>query len=417
MPNQKLKLTVRAIENAEPEAKAHILRDTQVTSLYVRIAPTGKKAYYTNYRLRTADGLKQKEVRLAATGEMTLEAARQEATERKLEGQRGFDRDAAMRAELEAQAAVEAEEQKTATNTLRNLADTYLFEKRHKKSIGEDRRQIENALIPHFGADTPLGDITKAALMKRKKMRADDPTAFNRERAVLCTMFNLAVDLDMTDRNPVLGVKAFPKNAPKTRVLSDEEIAKLWKVTEGVDSPYGAALRFGLLTGQRPGTKANNPGEIAAMRWGEVDMDAAVWTIPATRTKNRREHTVPLSPMALEVLEGIERRGDYVFTTDGQTPYQGLVKALRVRVRPAMECENWGAHDLRRTLYTGMQRLRIPSDIIKRVVNHTDDDVLVQTYGHYDFEEEKRAALEAWADKVREIVTGVATDNVLRLEA
>jgi integrase len=74
----------------------------------------------------------------------------------------------------------------------------------------------------------------------------------------------------------------------------------VWKAAEGLGWPFGPAIKLMLLTGQRR-------GEISGMRWDEIDLDAKTWTLPAARTKNSREHVVPLSDAAIAILASLPR--------------------------------------------------------------------------------------------------------------
>ena len=123
----------------------------------------------------------------------------------------------------------------------------------------------------------------------------------------------------LVETSPVMGTKPETREVSRDRVLSDEELRAVWK--QAGDGDYGAIVRLLILTGQRR-------DEVGAMRWPEVDLDKALWTIPAERTKNRRAHDVPLSEEAITVLKGIARREgrELVFgTRDG--PFSGWSKA------------------------------------------------------------------------------------------
>jgi integrase len=151
------------------------------------------------------------------------------------------------------------------------------------------------------------------------------------------------------------------------------------------------------------------------MPWSEVDLDRALWTLPAARNKAKRDHEIPLSP-AMVALLGKPRPGKPVFTTDDQKPYAGQKRLKEILDRES-GVTGWTFHDFRRTASTGMAALRIPQDTIDRVLNHAKG-TLAGTYNRHQYLEEKRQALEAWTEHVA-FVVGDARDapNVIELKA
>jgi integrase len=142
------------------------------------------------------------------------------------------------------------------------------------------------------------------------------------------------------------------------------------------------------------------------MRWSEVRENGTLWVIPGERTKNGAVHDVPLSGPAQKLLEGLPRLGgaEYVFTTTGKTPVSGYSNAKerldavmlqlarddaaargeepdRVQVQP------WRLHDLRRTVASGMARLRQPVHVIEAVLNHRSGTIsgVAAVYNRYNY--------------------------------
>lgn len=111
---------------------------------------------------------------------------------------------------------------------------------------------------------------------------------------------------------------------------------------------------------------------------------ANTWKLPAERTKNGRQHDVPLSQTVHDILKDIvrvESRARLVFTTTGETPVSGHFKARNRLARlmtevataergEAIEIEHWNLHDLRRTAATNMARLSIPVRVTEAALNH-----------------------------------------------
>jgi integrase len=165
------------------------------------------------------------------------------------------------------------------------------------------------------------------------------------------------------------------------------------------------------------------------LRWSEIDEEAAVWTIPAARTKGRRVHAVPLSAQALDVIEELKstRREniDLLFTTTGKTPISGFSRAKTLLDKAITEARKkkgqsplprWTIHDLRRTAATEMSRLKVSRFIVARVLNHADSEV-TGIYDRNEFFDEKKAALAQWASYLMGIVTSKVTPIASRRRA
>jgi integrase len=117
--------------------------------------------------------------------------------------------------------------------------------------------------------------------------------------------FAWAVNRGAVAANPFANLPVAKGIAKRERVLSDDEIAEIWRAAGKVAAPYGAIVRLLILTGQRR-------GEVAGMNWGEISNDLATWTMPGERTKNGAPHMVPLSAPARDLLRALlpEHEGD-----------------------------------------------------------------------------------------------------------
>jgi integrase len=193
-------------------------------------------------------------------------------------------------------------------------------------------------------------------------------------------------------------------------VLSDEELALLWKGTEQLGAPFGPLFKLLILTAQRR-------EEVAGMDWSELDRSAALWTLPGYRTKNGKPQLVPLGRLAIDVLDAIAGatewpREGYVFSTTGKTPVSGFSKAKRrldeiMTGDLASRFSSWRAHDIRRTVATGLQRLGVRFEVTEAVLNHVSGSRsgVAGVYQRYDWADEKRHALNAWAEMVGSLGT------------
>jgi integrase len=204
--------------------------------------------------------------------------------------------------------------------------------------------------------------------------------------------------------------------------LNDAELRLVWRASYAASDPFGPLLRLLILTGQRR-------DEVTSMRWSEVDLETAEWTIPAERAKNGKSHVVDLAPLALAELKVLRLRTDnarkaagarkkgldfeLVFSTTWTTPVSGhgKVKAAmdedialqRREADRSLKAEQatlpaWRLHDLRRTAATGMARLGFPPYVVEAVLNHRSGarGGLIAVYQHYDHRSERRGALHRW---------------------
>src|SRR5262249_48996229 len=176
--------------------------------------------------------------------------------------------------------------------------------------------------------------------------------------AALSVCFGWLLRHRKVDANPCAGVWRPRPPAARDRVLTNAEIAKFWKATDSVGGAFGSALKLLLLTGSRL-------NEVSALRWDEVSEDGDQLNIPATRTKNKRAHVVPLAPAAREIVAAQPKIDgcEFVFTTNGVAPVSGWSK-MKARLDAEMEVAPWRLHDLRRTAVSGMGELGIRPDVI-----------------------------------------------------
>ena len=160
------------------------------------------------------------------------------------------------------------------------------------------------------------------------------------------------------------------------------------------------------------------------MDWSEIDLEAGTWTLPAERAKNDEAHIVPLTGLAIDQLEALGPKvNGLVFTTTGRTAVSGFSKAkktlddemrLTMAERQQARGENcapifvpeWRLHDIRRTGATNLQALGIPIEVTEAVLNHISGTRagVAGIYNRYKYEPEKRSALHAWDQRLREFM-------------
>lgn len=245
-------------------------------------------------------------------------------------------------------------------------------------------------------------DVTAALepVMKRGKHMAARH-AF----AAVRKLFNWMVEQGSLETSPCLGMKPPAKAGSRDRVLTDDELKIIWTAAEGVGLPFGPVVQILMLTGQRR-------GEVVGMRWADLDLDKALWTIPGERTKNAKPHAVPLSAAVVAIIAAIPRTGSaFVFPARGrpEQAYSGYSKGKR-ELDALAKLHDWTLHDLRRTAATGMARLGIAPHVVERVLNHVSGTFagVAGIYNRFRYEDEMKAALDAWAESLAK-VTNAAT--------
>ena len=192
--------------------------------------------------------------------------------------------------------------------------------------------------------------------------------------------------------------------------LNDDEIRTMWQAWEGLNPLFGVQFKLHLLTAQRG-------GELRTMRWEDVDLASACWTIPAHIAKNGLAHRVPLSPPAQQLLEGLHAlfgTTAYVFPSpvhESKPTSSSKVKLVMSDVR-----DNAGIsfvqHDLRRTAASHMTSMGIPRLVVGKILNHAELGVTA-VYDRHSYDDQKRDALDRWGRKVMAIVGEGDASNVI----
>jgi integrase len=152
------------------------------------------------------------------------------------------------------------------------------------------------------------------------------------------------------------------------------------------------------------------------MRWADIDLNAAMWNIPAADTKGDRRHYVPLAAVVIEILAALPRLGVHVFTTDGRTHMTNYAK-LKARLDAFIAAtggavDAWRLHDLRRSAATHMVRLGVREEVVGRVLNHAAKGVTARVYALHTYGPEKRHALDVWAGELERAVSSTSASTV-----
>jgi integrase len=296
-----------------------------------------------------------------------------------------------------------------AADTLRVIADQYL---RNAKQRLKPRTysEIERYLLVSWKSLHPFSvfQITRRHISARIADIASDhgKVSAARARTALSSMFNWAIreGFDIA-ANPVLGTNRPAQPGSRERVLTETELSAIWWAS-GEDD-YGRIVRLLLLTAQRR-------DEVGSMQWAELDTISGLWTLPGARTKNHREHLLPLVPAALALLPPRREGRDFLFgdgprrSGDPHRGFSGWSKskaALDERIAEALgePLPHWTVHDLRRSASTVMaDRLGVLPHIVEAILNHVGGHRagVAGVYNRARYAAEMREALQRWAQHV-----------------
>lgn len=378
-----IKITKRTVDAAKPRSRDYVLWDTDIGGFGIKVLPSGRKSYLLKYRTKTGEARKPA---IGAHGDITAAQARTIAENWKAAIAQGGDpkgqRDTTRR-----------------SLTFKMLADQYIenFAKERKRSWKEDRRQLDRYCKPwHAKRANGITPAEVSGLLATVK-RVNGPVQANRLRACISKAFNWAVsnhEIPEFTTNPARDVERPARETERDRVYSEDEIKKLWDAF-GQAGTFGVAFKFMLVTMQRR-------MEVMALPWSEItERD---WTLPALRTKNKRLHVVPLSTLALDLLQ--DQQGfsaDWVFPSrrgDNHITSEGKAKAT---VRELSGISDFRPHDLRRSAATESTRLGFSRFIVDRYQNHTEPGI-GRVYDRYDYHREKAELAEAWARRLSNLV-------------
>ena len=242
---------------------------------------------------------------------------------------------------------------------------------------------------------TLASDRRGVAIVLAKVAEASGPVEANMVRSSLSACCRWLMGEGLLDGNPIIATNKAAQNGARKRVLSDAELKRVWNGLD--DDRYGAIVKLLVLTGLRR-------EEIGGLRWDEIDLDRKLIHLPAERCKNKRPHDQPLSSAARAIIAALPREGDRVFAAFGSwgRAKERLDRKLGNDVAP------WRLHDLRRLVSTTMHdKLGIQPHIVEHILGHVGHQGgTAGVYNKADYLDERRRALEKWADHVEGIVTG-----------
>lgn len=295
-----------------------------------------------------------------------------------------------------------------------DLAEEYLqkYAIPRKRSWRDDQRSLHRYWIPQFGS-RQVHTIERREIVLALEHFRENPingkkplgTVLNVHLAIVRKMFNWAISQALLDANPCHMVGKPAKQINRERVLEMPEFEAIFETMEDPDVGVTTTLKMIVymmaLTGARR-------AEVCHMKWAEVDLRRATWTIRETRTKNSHGRVIPLSTQAVEILKywkaNKQRKGNpWVFVGRDQRSEPkpispDSVNNAVVRIRQAVGFSDWTPHDIRRSAGTHMRRLGCDHHTLKLILGHSLNNNVTAIYDRYDAMDERREALQRWGD-------------------
>jgi integrase len=364
--------------------------DDKVTGFGMRLRESCQAVYVFQYRV----GRRQRRMPIGRVERLRVEEARKHA--RKL----------AARVELgedpQAYKAREKIERAKADVTLGGVIESHLEAKApdwRPKTMKEISYLLRTLWKPLHRV--PAGEVSRADVNARVRKIATEngKTTARYARAALSACLAWAMKEGFPiEQNPVLYTNAPTKPDARDRVLSRDEIAALWNACRGDD--FGRIVRLLLCTGCRR-------QEVGSMAHSEIV--EGVWTIPASRSKNKQKHSIPLVGMAAEIVASVPKveGRDVLFgtTANGFRGWHEARQTLQGRVGPMPQ---WQLHDIRRSVVTHMAEIGIEPHIVEAVVNHISGHKggVAGIYNRATYAPRIRQALERWNAELQAIIGG-----------
>jgi integrase len=381
------RLTAKFVENVKPSPVRQEIPDAG-SGLYLLLQPSGHRSWAVRYRVNG----RPTKLTLGQWPAMTLHDARVAVAEAAKQVQLGND-------PAKARQGAKLKAMEAAANTVAAVCASWLQREGKKLRTADQRESIFKRLIYPAIGNRPIDSIRRSDIVAmldriedRNGQRMADVTL-----ATLRRVFNWYALRNDEFRSPfVAGMRRQkPAEHRRDRILTDDEIRKLWAATAD-GSVFSGLVRFLLLSAARR-------NEAAGMKRDEID-DKGIWTLPASRSKTKTEIVRPLSKAALALIEQMPQIDGcpYVFTSTALTPLKQFSGPKR-RLDDASGVVGWTLHDLRRTARSLLSRAGVNSDVAEKCLGHSRGDI-IERYDQHKYLAEMAHAFEALSGQIERIV-------------
>lgn len=385
-------LTDLDIKHLKPRDQQYEIFDPAMSGLAIRVSPGGAKAFVLLYRM----GRRPRRYTIGRYPVLSLKGARQRANDALKIIALGKD----------PQTRKVTERARYQSTLFPTVAATFVekYAKPNTKAWNETDRILRREFSSRW-KNMRLQDISKhhVADVLDELVANSGPSAANHAFAAVRRLFNWCVERGELSISPSAGLKPPAPTFSRDRVLTSDEVARIWSAAGSMGYPFGPLIQLLLLTGQRR-------SEVSRLCWDQLDLDNGLWTQPSSSNKSKRVHLVPLSNSALDVLRNTPRQHDQlVFPARGITnrAVSGFSKWKR-RLDKQSRIVGWTIHDIRRTVNTGLAALKVSPHVADHILNHKGSvrSSVSAIYDRHDYLDEKRDALERWANHLDQLTRG-----------
>jgi integrase len=405
------KLTDRLLAGLtlKPGQKDRLLFDTSCPGLGVRLTPKGTRTFIVQW----TDMATRRKVRepLGVWGSLTIDQAREAVRVRLGAVAKGVDPRAERALRRQEAERERAETALTFRALLDEWADLHLIHRRPRYA-----REAQRALRYAFDhlLSRAAARISRAEAVNTLDALARDGKAAmaGRTLAYARACFRWAEKRGKVPGNPFMNLPIPSGIVERERVLTKEELGRVWHAAAGMSYPWGPLFRLLLLTLARR-------EEVAGMRWSEFSPDLTTWTVPSVRMKRGLPHVVLLPAAVRETLSAVPRihGQDLLFSTTGRTPVSGFTKA-KAALDLTSGVADWRLHDIRRTGVSALAAMGIDSIVADKLLAHQPSKLrgAARVYQRHDFAAERASALQVWASHIVRCAEGEPDgENVVAL--
>jgi integrase len=399
---------LKALLTNPPQTRLE-LKDGIIDGLSLRVGPRGRPTWTYRFRIRGAggttdrgtqlNGARYHRVSLGSYPSVSMKAARAkaslyaEAVERGENPVDALEESAVNRRDTVACLIDDYVDH--AEQTMRSWKNAKWTLNRHVRSRWGDRPA---GTIKERDARTLVADVRKSGLTEEGGKLRNGAAAETRKWGSM--LFEWGRRSGRVKGNPFRDVPA-PALASRQRFLEMEEARAVWKASSELVDPWGPAIRLLMLTACRE-------SEICSARWPWYDAKAATLLIPPESYKSNRNFLVPLSKAATAIFDSLPRLngGDFMLsTTNGEKPIAGIARKTLDKLHEEAEkilerpMKRFALHDFRRTVRTHLTRLGMTDVVAELVLGHALKGLQAR-YNVYGYADEKRHALQTWADEL-----------------
>ena len=396
MATKKIKFTYQTLKSLVNPDKRTTYFDKKSKGLGLRVTPKGTKTFFYRFKFNG----RNRRFTIGRFGDISLSEARKKLGELRSQVNNGTDPQTE-------KANRKAERPKTFAEVVEAYKDEHLPTLR-EYTQNDYRRRIK-VITRSLNTKLLIKDMQRGTLISFLNKKAKTaPGQANYLQTILSGIFQFALDRGIVDNNIAqkIKIKAPEREDTGTKhknvALDNQQIRKLWNGFTEYGNPVGSLFKFLLLTGQRC-------GETRKMKWQDVDFKKQTWRIPPTNTKNKTEHFVYLSDMAINVLENLKNDSEYVFKSSVNDNHIAHPGKPPQRIRKRVNVPEFNIHSLRTTFATRLAGLSVQPQVLSKILNHKKPgagSTITAAYNKHEYKNERRAAMQNWSRELNRILTG-----------